>query len=408
MQTESNQNQASSSSSRRKNDAQFAKEFDLAIALDLDTVMKYFDGSKYMTEFIEKYQSMDKKYMYKLPDGSYLEERLFKFGLTCTHEHLCHSFIFDPNDLTYIQKEVLTEDQITELKSESPIDFPDLDDDSVDYLMKFVNVSTAEDLRVALYQNGDYNMNYSKDRHQIKDWIRRSLDHLLLVYESIDDFTIEHSEQWYQSRIWLPLELLFESISGSKSLRGESSSVSSSERKNLQRAVPSTNKFQAKKMGTRVDMLVTINKMEFLCEEDKASDDNTKIMEERHFKIAKEMKDILWGLFRHCNYDRSKMRKLVSLEITTFKFKAFFDICDFKLGYVTRVTRSSEFQVPSNISELSKLLPLLSMMLVFRLMIMANIDIITEAAPESHVRSSLKRPHSPKQEDDFIRAVKKM
>lgn len=59
MQTESNQNQASSSSSRRKNDAQFAKEFDLAIALDLDTVMKYFDGSKYMTEFIEKYQSMD-------------------------------------------------------------------------------------------------------------------------------------------------------------------------------------------------------------------------------------------------------------------------------------------------------------------------------------------------------------
>lgn len=407
MQTESNQNQASSSSSRRKNDAQFAKEFDLAITFELDTVMKYFDGSKYMTEFIKKYQSMDKKYMYKLSDGSYLEERLFKFGLTCTHEHLCHSFIFDPNDLTYIQKKVLTEDQITELKSESPVDFPDLDDDSVDYLMKFVNVSTAEDLRAALYQNGDYNMNYNKDRHQIKDWIRRSLDHLLLVYESIDDFTIEHSEQWYQSRIWLPLELLFESISGSKSLRGESSSVSSSERKNLQRAVPSTNKFQAKKMGTRVDMLVTINNLEFLCEEDKASDDNTKIMEERHFKIAKEMKDILWGLFRRCNYDRLKMRKLVSLGITTFKFKAFFDICDFKLGYVTRVTRSSEFQVPSNISELSKLLPLLSMMLVFRLMIMANIDIITEAAPESHVRSSLKRPHSPKQEDDFIRAVKK-
>lgn len=181
----------------------------------------------------------------------------------------------------------------------------------------------------------------------------------------------------------------------------------SSERKNLQRAVPSTGKLQYKKMGTRVDMLVTVNNLKSLCEEDKASDDSTKMIEERHFKIGKEMKDILWGLFRRCSYDRAKMRKLVSLGITTFKFKAFFDICDFKLGYVVRITRSSEFQVPSNISELGKLLPMLSMMLVFRLMIMANINIITEAASESDVRSSLKRPHSPKREDDFVRAVKK-
>lgn len=250
-------------------------------------------------------------------------------------------------------------------------------------------------------------MNYNKEHHQIKDWIRRSLDHLLLVYESTDDFHIEHSEQWYQSRIWLPLELLFERINGSKSLRGESAFASSSERKNLQRAVASTVKLQNKKMGTRVDMLVTVNNLEFLCEEDKASDDSTKMIEERHFKIGKEMKDILWGLFRRCNYDRTKMRKLVSFGITTFKFKAFFDICDFRLGYVARITRSSEYQVPSNISELSNLLPMLSMMLVFRLMIMTNVNIITEAPPEADVRSSLKRPHSPKQEDEFVRAVKK-
>lgn len=36
------------------------------------------------------------------------------------------------------------------------------------------------------------------------------------------------------------------------------------------------------------------------------------------------------------------------------------------------------------------------MMLVFRLMSMGNIDIITEAAPESDVRSRLKRLHSTK------------
>lgn len=46
---------------------------------------------------------------------------------------------------------------------------------------------------------------------------------------------------------------------------------------------------------------------------------------------------------------------------------------DFKLSYVAPITHPYEFQ-PSNISELSKLLPVL----VFRLVIMANIKTITE------------------------------
>lgn len=131
---------------------------------------------------------------------------------------------------------------------------------------------------------------------------------------------MEYTEQWYQSRVWLPLELLFETIDGAKSLRGESTSIASSERKNLKRAVLSTSKMQAKKMGTRVDMLVTANDLEYLYEEDKASDDDTKMIEEWHFKIGKEMKDILWALFRRCNFDQMKM-----------KLKVFFDVCDFKL-----------------------------------------------------------------------------
>ncbi|KAI9259775.1 hypothetical protein EDC94DRAFT_585622 [Helicostylum pulchrum] len=266
-------------STRKNDDTQFAREFGLAVNLDWDIVMRYFDGNRYMTEFIEKYQSMDKTYMYKLSDGSYLEERLFKFGLTCTYEHLCHSFIFDPNDVTYIQKKVLTEEQIQELNT--------------------------------------------------------------------DNFNIKHSEQWYQSRIWLPLELLFERINDSKSLRGESASASSSERKNLHCV-------------------------------------------KRRKKVARYLHGIAirWRTPEHF-------------------LKAFFDICDFRLGFVARITRSSEYQIPSNISELSNLLPMLSMMLVFRLIIMTNIHIITEAAPESDVRSSFKKKTSPKREDDFVRAAKK-
>lgn len=96
---------------------------------------------------------------------------------------------------SFTQKNILSEDQIVELKSVSPAVFPDLDDDSINYLMQFVNVTTTEELRRTLYNNSDYNINYNKEHHQIKDWIRRSLDHLLLVYESTDDFSIKNSEQ---------------------------------------------------------------------------------------------------------------------------------------------------------------------------------------------------------------------
>lgn len=49
---------------------------------------------------------------------------------------------------------------------------------------------------------------------------------------------------------------------------------------------------------------------------------------------------------------------------------------------------------------------MLFMMVVFRLMSMGNINIITEAAPEADVKSSLKRLYSPKLKDDFVRTMK--
>lgn len=64
-------------------------------------------------------------------------------------------------------------------------------------------------------------------------------------------------------------------------------------------------------MGTRVDAPVTVDKVEFLCEEDKASDDSTKILEERHFKVAMEIKDVLWDLFQCREFDRIKIKIIV-------------------------------------------------------------------------------------------------
>lgn len=85
-------------------------------------------------------------------------------------------------------------------------------------------------------------------------------------------------------------------------------------------------------MGNRVDLIVKINRLEYVCQEDKGLDDNTKVLEDRHFKVAKEMKNILWSLMEFFDFAPAKIKKLDSIGMTTIQFKACFDIYDMNLG----------------------------------------------------------------------------
>ncbi|CAO3701560.1 unnamed protein product [Rhizopus stolonifer] len=366
---------------------------DMSIPLNLDEIACSIADNKFLSDFINKYRYMDNNHMYKLNDGTYLEERMFRFGLTCRYEHLCHSFIFDPKDCTYVQKGVLTPEQVEEIVRTTPVQLPQLDDDLVDYLMKFSQVQNVDDLRRALYENSTYKLDFKDEKNKLFDWVHRSLDHLTLLYENQNTFITDHSEQWFQTRVWLPLELLFENIEGTSSIRGENCCQASASRKNLSRTVPSTEKLATKKMGNRVDLIVKNNSLEYVCQEEKCLEDNTKVLEERHFKVAKEMKDMLWFLMKFSDFAPEKIKKLVSIGITTFKFKAYFDICDMKLGYVARITRSEEFVVPSTVTDFITLLETLSVMLLMSSIVKSCIAIINEVE-QPDLRSKLKRPYS--------------
>lgn len=143
-------------------------------------------------------------------------------------------------------------------------------------------------------------------------------------------------------------------------------------------------------MGNHVDLIVKNNSLEYVCQEDKGLEDNTKVLEERHFKVAKEMKDMLWSLMNSFDFAPEKIKKPVSIGITTIKFKAYFDICDMKLGYVARITSSEEFVVPSTLTDFSTLL---SVMLLVSSIVKSSIAIINEDE-QSDLRSKLKRPYS--------------
>lgn len=356
-----------------------------------------------MDAFITKYKSMVDKDKWVLKTGTVVEDNLFKFGKKCKFEHLCHSFIIDPNDETYLQRKVFTEEELVEIATSKMIEYPELPYDLVDYLSVFEKGTTSKELRKLIHISSDYQLDYDNERDQVKDWINRTLSQLVLLYKNPLAFATEHTEQWFQSRVWLFLKYALEDIENVLACRGEQSSVASSDKMNISRVVPSVEKIKPKIFGSRVDMIIRLFDLELAVEEDKPNTDSTKILEDRGFKIGKEMKDALWGQFSFVNYDKNKLRTLVAFGINTFKFNIYFDICDYRNGYIARLTRSNTFSIPTDLKRIEDILRLLSTVLVFKMMVQNNIDVLTSPASNSNLRQKLKRPFD-SQEDGFVQA----
>ncbi|KAI9344732.1 hypothetical protein BD770DRAFT_414152 [Pilaira anomala] len=73
------------------------------------------------------------------------------------------------------------------------------------------------------------------------------------------------------------VKLTHSCIEDTNSIRGENTSMTSASSKNENRTAPSTEKLSTKRMESRVDMLAINNNLEFVCEEDKSFEYDTKI-----------------------------------------------------------------------------------------------------------------------------------
>ncbi|ORE08722.1 hypothetical protein BCV72DRAFT_224448 [Rhizopus microsporus var. microsporus] len=62
-------------------------------------------------------------------------------------------------------------------------------------------------------------------------------------------------------------------------------------------------------MGNRVGLIFKNNSLEYVCQEDNNLEDNTKVLEGHHFKVAKEMKDMLWSLIKFSDFAPEKIKK---------------------------------------------------------------------------------------------------
>ncbi|CAG8753049.1 16775_t:CDS:2, partial [Gigaspora rosea] len=174
---------------------------------------------------------------------------------------------------------------------------PEIPDDLFDYLKTFAK-DTLHELRHAIDQpikviQGNFNPKI----HHNYDWIRYVMHTIVQEYE-VGSLRKNHLEQWYNMHLWCAIvDRCFADIDDLNLIRGESCSVASGIRKNVNRTMPGVDKMKRQKVGRKGDLVLrTSSDLEFGSGEagkTYKTDKGTKWLVESGLKLPKLLKDML-------------------------------------------------------------------------------------------------------------------
>ncbi|RIB23921.1 hypothetical protein C2G38_2032301 [Gigaspora rosea] len=298
------------------------------------------------------YKSMNKDFMWKLESGRYVEEVLYKIGLNLTYEHNVHSFIIDAEDETI--KKHFDERELEEISDASGPLVPNLSDDVIEYLKKFLNKKSIKEIRQTINEKDDrFDVDYDKE-------VYHDLDYIPLVREIENaHLDCENLEQWYNCHIWNAIfDQSFGNMKEISVVRGESCSTANVTRKN------STRVLNTKRWIIRTNN--EGNKIEFGYGEvgktwvDKSG---TKFLREVSLKSLKALKDMLIDLMRTCKWNPDAQSKLQTVGVVHSGLAMMVIRMDNPKGYVCRVNRSNIMEVPHSEENFSDILEILAAVL---------------------------------------------
>ncbi|CAG8783932.1 18743_t:CDS:2, partial [Gigaspora margarita] len=274
-------------------------------------------------QFTNKYQKIPKEDKWTLSTEKIVEDALYVFGMKCSHEHLCHSFLIDPDDKNYIQQGIFTREELEEIKNFSKKELPLMPDDLLKYLNSFRKSNTS-DLRELIFRSDLRDQPFDRSKNFDYDWIRNTIYNL-----------------------------------------GESCSYASSNRKNSQRVVASTDSMKRKAMGRRGDLIIRKWHTEYGCSEaGKIFEgiNGTKIIKEGGLKMPKMLRDMFIDLCETMEMRKNKIRKLETVGFIISGLRISLLRLDLPAGHVCRLSRTRLFEMPTQISEFgAKALPTISL-----------------------------------------------
>ncbi|KAG9297727.1 hypothetical protein G9A89_011242 [Geosiphon pyriformis] len=328
---------------------------------------KLEDGSMSASieEFTNTFRAMLNERKWRLSTGKLVEDALYEFGSKCMEEHLSHSFVLDPDDISYANEGIFTMAELNEIRAHKERNLPEMPQNLLNYLMTYAK-STVRELRCALRQPiGLVDDNFLREIYHDFDWLQLAMHSLVREYE-IGSLKEDHHEQWYNLHLWGPIvDQCFADVMNMEAVRGESCSVASGLRKNANRTVPGKHILKKLKIGRKGDLVLrTTANLEFGGAEAGRfykSKCGTKWITESGLKLPKMLKDMLLQLANEVGWSVHVLRELRTFGFMQGARHQMIIELDCPEGYVCRMRRGETFKVASDaITHMKETLPLMA------------------------------------------------
>ncbi|CAG8691326.1 964_t:CDS:2, partial [Ambispora leptoticha] len=297
-----------------------------------------------------------------------------------------HSFILDIDDevvMNHFSKEEMEEIDQTP----GPV-IPELAENVTDCLCKFVDKTNLNEIRKIIREiSFDDKYNFEKD-HDV-DYIIFAIHALVREIESGKLYN-DNLEAWFNVHIW---NFIFDQAFGNVKIisvvRGESSGIASSIRKNKNRKLGTY-----RRMGHRGDWILRStgkgDNDEFGAGEagknwkDKYG---TKFLKEAGLKLPKNLKDMMMKLMEKVKWNPAKYDKIQTVGIIHAGLLMVMLYLDNPKGYICRIRRSELMEVPDTPEKFSSILTILASVLNLKSRIQESFKAVINSKENQDKRS---------------------
>ncbi|CAG8548246.1 10741_t:CDS:10 [Cetraspora pellucida] len=244
-----------------------------------------------------------------------------KWKLQCTGrvvEDTLYEYVDDPIIQGIFYPQGLQEIAETNVKKD-----PNLSFNLYENLASFYNKGSIEEIRMIMKEidHGEYNFEIDTLKYSVHSLIRQ-------YKRNPNAFSLDHYEALYNINVWGPIiDRTVNNIPNVDIVRGESSSFSSSDRKNRNRTV------DIRKNGSEVGKRYK-------------EQNATKWLHESGLKLPKMMCDMFVSLCKNAKWDTRKMEKMKTVNLPA--------------GYITRINKSELYRIPEDVESFNDAVELIT------------------------------------------------
>ncbi|CAG8721891.1 9360_t:CDS:2, partial [Funneliformis mosseae] len=265
-------------------------------------------------------------------------------------EHLLHSFIIDVDDPMITG--IFFPAEIDEIKSTNVKEEQELSNKLYENLTRYYDKKSVVEIKKIIRE-----ANLGCSNFEIET-LAYSIYSLIRQYErNSSGFSLGHYENWYNVNIWGPvINRIYDDIPNIDIVRGESSSLASSDRKN----------HNCSEVGSHYE-----------------GQNATKWLNESGLKLPKMLRDMFVSLCKSVDWDLEKINNVETVGYIHRGSVLMIITLDFPAGYIHRLSKSDLYNILEDIESFNKALELITAVWKSKKQVVRTMELLQENEKDS-------------------------